>query len=166
MKHMLSGIKAHQNLYLALQIVFSVLAGHIVWTYLRLPLHGCFSFLLGAGIFFLFRNAVRVPWHLRTFSLLFALAIVLAYHIVFNGSFYDSATQNYITDYSLFDFAAFAVLALVTEQALVQGLQKLGSLSSRLLPVRQNVTHTHTHAVRREICGIASCNTPYGYMQA
>lgn len=160
---MLSGIKAHQNLYFALLILFSVLAGHIVWIYLRLPQQGCFSFLLGAGIFFLLRNAVRVSWHLRAFSILFALAIVLAYHIVYSGNISARATQNYITDYSAFDFVAFAVLALVTGQALVHGLQKLGGLSSKLIP---GVAVRNTHTLRREICGIASCNTPCGCMQA
>ena len=130
---MLCRLKEHHGLCLVLQLLLSVLAGHVVWTYLRMPLHGCFSFLLGVGIFFLFRNAVRVPCWLRVFSLFLAAAVVLAYHIVFNGNAAAPATQNYITDYSFFDLAAFGILAVVAEQALAQGLQRLRIFAERVV---------------------------------
>lgn len=130
---MLCRLREHHGLCLVLQFFLSVLAGHVVWTYLRMPLHGCFSFILGLGIFYLFKNRLHVPCFLRVFSIFLSISFILAYHVVLSGGFHAPATQNYITPYSFFDLIAFGVLEQVIEQTLAQGLQKLSGVSARVI---------------------------------
>ena len=47
---------------LVLLVFFSVLSGHIIWEYLRFPIHGALSFLLGLGVFFLLRHPLSIRY--------------------------------------------------------------------------------------------------------
>lgn len=117
-------------LALLLLVFFSVLSGHLIWEYLRFPIHGAMSFLLGLGVFFLLRHPLSIRCtSLWAFSFLFALSLVLAKHIILGGSVTALSDTNYITAYSAKDLVALAVLVIVIYQGLARLLIWVGSFA-------------------------------------
>lgn len=121
-------------LALLLLVFFSVLSGHLIWEYLRFPIHGAMSFLLGLGVFFLLRHPLSIRCtSLWAFSFLFALSLVLAKHIILGGSVTALSDTNYITAYSAKDLVALAVLVIVLYQGLARLLIWVGSFAYAML---------------------------------
>ena len=117
-------------LALLLLVFFSVLSGYLIWEYLRFPIHGAMSFLLGLGVFFLLRHPLSIRCtSLWAFSFLFALSLVLAKHIILGGSVTALSDTNYITAYSAKDLVALAVLVIVIYQGLARLLIWVGSFA-------------------------------------
>lgn len=121
--------------FLFVLFVFAcVLSGHLIWEYLRFPIHGALSYLLGIGVFFLLRHPLSIQSKaLWGVSFLFALSLVLSKHIVLGGGVTALSDTNYITGYSAKDLVALAVLVIVGSQALSRLLLWAGSSASNTL---------------------------------
>ncbi len=113
------------------EIFVSILAGHLIWFYLRNPTQGALSFLVGIGVFLLIRNHVRIESKpLWIFAFFFALSLVLSSHIEIKGGMTGLWNKTYITDYSWLDVVAFAVFLYVIPQLVMHLLSWLGRVSA------------------------------------
>lgn len=109
------------HVVLLLKILFSVASGHLVWSYLRFPIHGAMSFVMGVGIFLLVNRPVRIRSKaLLFFSGLFAVSLVLASHVVVTGGVRDLSDKNYISNYTWVDILALVVIFVVVSQGVVR----------------------------------------------
>lgn len=120
-----------KTLILPLQILLSLLVGHFIFYYFKLPTQGAISFLLGLGVFVLVRNSIPVRslvvW---IFSVLFSLSLVLSSHVTMSGGYVGKWDKNYISDYSLFDVAAFFLITYLAVQIVWRLLHWLGTVSN------------------------------------
>lgn len=106
---------------LILTILFSVVMGHLIWKYLRFPVHGGFSYIIGIVVYYIISNPVVTIKYkkLYLFGFLFSIGIILSSHITINGGSGDLSDKNYITQYSYLDIIVLPFFTYLSTKLLL-----------------------------------------------